>query len=306
MRAVDLRSTTPACSGIRPARSSSTSRSRTVEARLARVAALGACDEQQGPCQPSQAIRLSLDQLEELVADGGLVLRAGLQHLDRGDDRRQRRAQLVRRVRRELALRPLVALALGLVRDHQDRRICLPRPAELPRSSGRARRSDVVFSCTGNLRREQVGRDAGERLQLGRPRRGACPARRTRGLGRSRTRPAGRGRRGSPRRSACRAGARAGAALPRPCGRAPRAGAACRRSTGTGCRPRRGIASTRCSEKSPAPIARARAAIRARRRLIRMAISRPAAAATANATIADRGPSLRTMPDLRGELGPSG
>ena len=43
--------------------------------------------------------------LEELVARRRIFLRAGLQHLDRGDDRCQRRAKLVGGVRRELALR---------------------------------------------------------------------------------------------------------------------------------------------------------------------------------------------------------
>ena len=58
---------------------------------------------------------LALDVREEAVALDGILLRAGLQHLDRADDRRQRRAQLVRRVRDELALGELAPLLLGQV-----------------------------------------------------------------------------------------------------------------------------------------------------------------------------------------------
>ena len=55
----------------------------------------------------------------------GFVLRAALQHLDRADDRRQRRAQLVRRVRDELALGELAPLLLREVVEHDQHRVAL-------------------------------------------------------------------------------------------------------------------------------------------------------------------------------------
>ena len=63
-----------------------------------------------GSALPRLALRhaqpggLALDVCEEAVAFDGIVLRSRLQHLDGADDRRERRAQLVRRVRHELTL----------------------------------------------------------------------------------------------------------------------------------------------------------------------------------------------------------
>ncbi len=62
---------------------------------------------------------------EEPVALDRILLRARLQHLDRADDRRQRRAQLVRRVRDELALRELAPLLLREVVEHDHHRVAL-------------------------------------------------------------------------------------------------------------------------------------------------------------------------------------
>ena len=80
----------------------------------------------------------------------GLVLRAGLEHLDRGDDRRERRAQLVRGVRRELALHALVARALGLVLDDEDRVL----------AAGRRRDAGDERACA---RRRRAGGGSGAR-----------------------------------------------------------------------------------------------------------------------------------------------
>ena len=60
---------------------------------------------------------------EEPIALDRVVLRPRLQHLDRAADRGQRRAKLVRRVRDELALGALAALALGHVGQHEHGRL---------------------------------------------------------------------------------------------------------------------------------------------------------------------------------------
>jgi len=75
--------------------------------------------------EPGEPARLALDVAEEAVARHGILLRAGLEHLDGADDRRQRRAQLVRRVRDELALGQLAPLLLGQVVDDQERPVGL-------------------------------------------------------------------------------------------------------------------------------------------------------------------------------------
>ena len=82
-------------------------------------------ERQQRAGEPRQPRRLALDVAEEAVALGGILLRARLEHLDRADDRRQRRAQLVRRVRDELALGELAPLLLGQVVEHDQRRVAL-------------------------------------------------------------------------------------------------------------------------------------------------------------------------------------
>ena len=75
--------------------------------------------------EPRQPSRLALDVAEEAVALDGILLRAGLEHLDGADDRRQRRAQLVRGVRDELALGQLPPLLLGQVVDDEQRPVGL-------------------------------------------------------------------------------------------------------------------------------------------------------------------------------------
>ena len=85
------------------------------------VPRLGPREREQRAPQPPEPERLPLDQREEAVALDRVVLRARLQHLERGLDRGQRRAELVRRVRDELALGALAPLALRDVGDDEDR-----------------------------------------------------------------------------------------------------------------------------------------------------------------------------------------
>ena len=75
--------------------------------------------------EPREPARLALDMPEEAVALDGILLRARLEHLDRADDRRQRRAQLVRGVRDELPLGELPPLLLGQVVDDEQRPVRL-------------------------------------------------------------------------------------------------------------------------------------------------------------------------------------
>ena len=86
--------------------------------------------------EPPQPGRLALDVAEEEVALGVEVLRPRLKDLDRARDRGQRRAQLVRGVRDELALASLAALALGDVDQDEDRGRL--RPAGKPLQPERA------------------------------------------------------------------------------------------------------------------------------------------------------------------------
>ena len=97
-------------------------------------------EHEQRPGQPRQPARLAFDHAEELVARRRLVLGAGLQHLDGGDDRGERRAELVGGVGRELALHALVARALGLVLDDEDRVLAARRR----RDAGDEERAVVV------------------------------------------------------------------------------------------------------------------------------------------------------------------
>ena len=82
---------------------------------------VGAREREHRPREARETPRLALDVGEEAVALDGILLRAGLQDLDRADDRRQRRAQLVRGVRDELALGELAPLLLGEVVDDEQR-----------------------------------------------------------------------------------------------------------------------------------------------------------------------------------------
>ena len=77
----------------------------------------------------------------------------------------QRRAELVGRVRRELALRPLVPLSLRLIRDHQDGRIRVDRR----RDAGNGEHPSVTqrrLQLNRDPRSEQVGDDAREHRLL--------------------------------------------------------------------------------------------------------------------------------------------
>ncbi len=80
-----------------------------------------ASEREHRPREARETPRLALDVGEEAVALGGILLRAGLENLDRADDRRERRAQLVRGVRDELALGELAPLLLGEVVDDEER-----------------------------------------------------------------------------------------------------------------------------------------------------------------------------------------
>ena len=84
-----------------------------------------ACERQHCAGEARQPAGLALDVGEETVALGGILLRARLEQLDRADDRRQRGAQLVRRVRHELALGELSPLLLGQIVDHDERPVGL-------------------------------------------------------------------------------------------------------------------------------------------------------------------------------------
>ena len=90
--------------------------------------------------EPRQPAGLALDVAEEAVALDGILLRAGLEHLDRADDRRQRRAQLVRRVGDELALGELAPLLLGEVVDDEQRPVGLGLGRDARRRRTRAAR----------------------------------------------------------------------------------------------------------------------------------------------------------------------
>ena len=76
-------------------------------------------ERQHRPGEPREPAGLPLDVGEEAVPLGGILLRSRLQHLDGADDCRQRRAQLVRGVRDELALGELPPLLLGQVVDDE-------------------------------------------------------------------------------------------------------------------------------------------------------------------------------------------
>ena len=67
--------------------------------------------------KPHEPVRLELDVAEEAVAGIRQLLCAGLQHLDRGRDGRDRRAQLVSSVDDELAVCLLAAAAVAQVLD---------------------------------------------------------------------------------------------------------------------------------------------------------------------------------------------
>ena len=82
-------------------------------------------ERQQSAREPREPLGLALDVREKAVALGRIILRARLQHLDRADDRRQRRPKLVRRVRDELAFRKLAPLLLGQVVEHDHHRVAL-------------------------------------------------------------------------------------------------------------------------------------------------------------------------------------
>ena len=97
-------------------------------------------ERQQRAREPREPRRLALDVGEEAVALDRIVLRARLQHLDRADDRRQRRAQLVRGVRDELALGELAALLLGQVVEHDQHRVALRLRRDADDARARARR----------------------------------------------------------------------------------------------------------------------------------------------------------------------
>jgi hypothetical protein len=90
---------------------------------------------------------------EEPVALLGLLLGAGLKHLDGARDHRERRPQLVGRVGDELPLRTLAALALRDVSDHDHGDVRLER-----RDSGN--RVDVV-----DVRRRARLDDVGLRIE---------------------------------------------------------------------------------------------------------------------------------------------
>ena len=98
------------------------------------VAALHARQGQQGAAEAPEAHGLTLEVPEEPVAFLRDLLRAALEDRHRGRNRGQGRAQLVRRVRDELLVRPLAALAAGDVVVDDDRsRDAAVRVAERPR-----------------------------------------------------------------------------------------------------------------------------------------------------------------------------
>ena len=90
-----------------------------LDARL--VAGLEARDVEQVGGQARQPLRVAHQDLEERRARLGIVGGAGGQRLGDADDRRHRRAQLVRGVGHELATQALEALGLGDVDEHHDR-----------------------------------------------------------------------------------------------------------------------------------------------------------------------------------------
>ena len=67
-----------------------------------------------------ESSRLALDVIEETVALGGVVLGAGLEHLDRAGNGGERGSQFVCRVRDELALGALAPFADGDIRHDED------------------------------------------------------------------------------------------------------------------------------------------------------------------------------------------
>jgi len=109
-------------------------------------------ERQERASEARQPVRLALDVREEAVALCRVVLRARLQHLDRADDRRQRRAQLVRGVRDELALGELAPLLLGEVVEHDQHRVALGL-----RGDADERERAVVVGAYVRLRGRAVG-----------------------------------------------------------------------------------------------------------------------------------------------------
>ena len=87
------------------------------------VAQLGSREHKKGARQPGEPIGLARDHVEESSRAEPIVLCARPEHLDGGHDRGERRPELVGGVRRELSLDALVALALRLVEDDDDRAV---------------------------------------------------------------------------------------------------------------------------------------------------------------------------------------
>ena len=124
-RALDLDRRRRRADGASSATSCSSARSGTGSSARPLLAGVRAGERQQRAREAREPRGLALDVGEEAVALDGIVLRARLQHLDGADDRRQRRAQLVRRVRDELALGELAPLLLGQVVEHDQHRVAL-------------------------------------------------------------------------------------------------------------------------------------------------------------------------------------
>ena len=122
---------------------------------------LGACQHEQRLRDAREPIGLQLDVAEELVPVGGHVLGPGLKHLDRGDDRGQRRSELVGRVRRELSLGPLRPLPRRLVGHNENGRVVASGWDSGERQSGVGVRAEALLG--GSAGPEQLAGELSER-----------------------------------------------------------------------------------------------------------------------------------------------
>ena len=263
---------------------------------------LGPGQHQQRLGQAAEALGLALDVGQEAVARLDVLLRAGLQHLDGAADGGERRAQLVGRVGHELALDPLATLALGEVRDDEQRQVGLRPGGDADEAEG-ALLVDPHLALLQTARpgRTGCGRARAARAAAARPRRARRPprpppARAAVRRGRSRRPPAAAGRRrrrlpavgASSWRSRSRSDSRAA----NECLRRSRIRSMVRASSPSSSRKR----GRRATSKFPPSMAAAAFAIPRRRAAIRVATTIPTRIASAVAHRAASTILSRTMP----------
>ena len=174
---------TPSAGCVPSATSASSAASETASSRGRSCPACARASVEESARETREPLGLALDVREKAVALGRMILCARLQHLDRADDRRQRRPKLVRRVRDELAFRKLAPLLLGQVVEHDHHRVALG----LRRDADERERTLLVGPNVRLGERSTRRRRGSQQIRAartsttaraaGRPRRGACRAR---------------------------------------------------------------------------------------------------------------------------------